>query len=233
MTSEPGGDLLVGDDLGVGVARPGQRHDEDPGAQQLTGAPVEDLRTLAEVDLRRLAGVELQDGGDLWVSGLDAREEAAHRGVRAGEAVAAYQSAVDSGALDSLTPPTRDPLAMWFGQRGDRGRCAHRTQMRAKLGIAGQGRGDVEPARRLGGAAKLRHLAPTHQPDTRNGAVGIAQPHARQYLTIFEHLEPPISHRSLPLSDCAGEDTGEKWWSETSVQQCRRGSIKANMRWRH
>ena len=233
VTSEPGGDLLVGDDLGVAVTRPDQRHDEDPGAQQLTGAPVEDLRTLAEVDLRRLAGVELQDGGDLWVSGLDAREEAAHRGVRAGEAVAAYQSAVDSGALDSLTPPTRDPLAMWFGQRGDRGLCAHRTQMRAKLGIAGQGRGDVEPARRLGGAAKPRHLAPTHQPDTRNGAVGIAQPHARQYLTIFEHLEPPISHRSLPLSDCAGEDTGEKWWSETSVQQCRSGSIKANMGWRH
>ena len=233
VTSEPGGDLLVGDDLGVAVTRPDQRHDEDPGAQQLTGAPVEDLRTLAEVDLRRLAGVELQDGGDLWVSGLDAREEAAHRGVRAGEAVAAYQSAVDSGALDSLTPPTRDPLAMWFSQRGDRGLWAHRTQMRAKLGIAGQGRGDVEPARRLGGAAKLRHLAPTHQPDTRNGAVGIAQPHARQYLTIFEHLEPPIGHRSLPLSDCAGEDTGWKWWSETSVQQCRRGSIKANMRWLH
>ena len=103
--SEPGGNLLVGDDLRVGVTRPGQRHDEDPGAQQLTGTQVEDLGTLAEVDLRRLAGVELQYGGDLWVSGLDACEEAAHRGVRAGEAVAAYQGAVDGGALDSLTPP--------------------------------------------------------------------------------------------------------------------------------
>ena len=91
----------------------------------------------------------------------------------------------------------------------------------------------VEPARHLGGAAKLRHLASTHQPDTRNGAVGIAQPHARKYLMIFKHLEPPIGHRHLPLSNCAEEGTGEKWWSETSAQHCRSGSIKANMRWRH
>ena len=74
---------------------------------------------------------------------------------------------------------------------------------------AGQGRGDVEPARRLAGAAQLRHFAPTHQPDTRNGAVNIAQPHARKYLTIFEHLEAPIGHRHLPLSDCAGEGTAD------------------------
>ena len=233
VTSQPGGDLLVGDDLGVGVTRPGQRHDEDPGAQQLTGARVKDLGTLAEVDLRRLAGVELQDRGHLWVSGLQGCEEAAHRGVRAGEAVAAYQGAVDGGALDALTPPTRDPLAMRFGQRGDRGLRAHRAQVPGKLGVAGQGRGDVEPALRLSGAAKLRHLAPTHQPGTRNGAAGIAQPHASKYLTIFEHLEPPIGHRLLPLNDCAGEGTGGKWWSETSAQRCRSGSIKANIEWLH
>ena len=233
VTSEPGGDLLVDDDLGVAVTRPGQRHDEDPGAQQLTGARVEDLGTLAEVDLRRLAGVELEHGGHLRVSGLDACEEAAHRGVRAGEAVAAHQGGVDGGALDALTPPTRNPLAMRFSQRGDRGLCAHRTQVHAQLGVAGQGRGNVEPACRLGGAPKLCRLAPTHQPDTRNGAVGIPQPHARQYLTIFEHLEPPIGHRPLPLSECAGEGTGEKWWSETSAQQCRSGSIKANIGRRH
>ena len=105
--------------------------------------------------------------------------------------------------------------------------------MHGKLAVGGQRLGDVEPARRLGGAAKLRRLAPTHQPGTGNGAVGVAQPHARKYLTIFEHLEPPIGHRLLPLSECAGEGTGEKWWSETSAQQCRSGSIKANIGWRH
>ena len=194
---------------------------------------LEDLGTLAEVDLRGLAGVELKDRGDLRVSGLEACEEAAHRGVRAGEAVAAYQGTVDGGALDALTPPTRDPLAMRFRQRGDRGLGAHRTQVHGKLAVAGQRHGDVEPARRLGGAAKLRCLAPTHQSGTRNGVVGVAQPHARKYLTIFEHLEPPIGHRHLPLSECAGEGTGEKWWSETSDQQCRGGSIKANIGWRH
>ena len=233
VTSEPGGDPLVGDDLGVGVTRPRQRHDEDPAAQQLPGARVEDLGPLAEVDLRGLAGVELQHGGHLRVSGLEGCEEAAHRGVRAGEAVAAYQGAVDGGALDALTPPTRDPLAMWFRQRGDRGLGAHRTQGHGKLAVGGQGRCDVEPTRRLGGAAKLRRLAPTHQPGTGDGAVGIAQPHACKNLTIFEHLEPPIGHRHLPLSECAGEGTGEKWWSETSDQQCRSGSIKANIGWRH
>ena len=200
---------------------------------QLPGARVEDLRSLAEVHLRGLAGVELKDRGHLRVSGLEACEEAAHRGVRAGEAVAADQGAVDGGALDALTPPTRDPLAMRFRQRGDRGLGAHRTQVHGKLAVAGQRRGDVEPARRLGGAAKLRRLAPTHQSGTRNGAVGVAQPHARKYLTIFEHLEPPIGHRHLPLSECAGEGTGEKWWSETSDQQCRSGSIKANTEWLH
>ena len=46
-------------------------------------------------------------------------------------------------------------------------------------------------------------------------------------------FEPPIGHRHLPLSECAGEGTGETWWSETSAQQCRSGSIKANMGWRH
>ena len=121
VTAQPGGDLLVGDDLGVGVTRPSQRHDEDPGAEQLAGAPVDDLRSLAEVDLRRLAGLERQHGGHLRVSGLKPCEEPAHRGVRAGEAVAAHQSAVDGGALDALTPPTLDPLAMRLGQRGDRG----------------------------------------------------------------------------------------------------------------
>ena len=74
VTSEPGRDLLVGDDLGVGVTRPRQRHDEDPGAQQLAGPPVEDFRTLAEVDLRRLARLELKDRRHLWVSGPRGRQ---------------------------------------------------------------------------------------------------------------------------------------------------------------
>ena len=198
VTSQPGGDLLVDDDLGVGVTRPRQRHHEDPRAQHLTGARVEDLRTLAEVDLRGLAGVELKDRRHLWVSGLQACEETAHRGVRTGEAVAAYQRVVDRGALDTLTPPTRDPLPMRFRQRGNRGLRAHRAQVDGKLAVAGQRRGAVEPAVRLGGATKPRHFAPTHQPNTGNGAVGIAQPHASQYLSIFEHLEPPIGHRLLP-----------------------------------
>ena len=143
------------------ATRPRQRHDEDPGAQVLTDTRVEDLGPLAEVDLGRLAGVELQHGGDMRVSGLEACEEAANRGVRAGEAVAAYQGGVDGGALDALTPPTRHPLAMRFRQRGDRGLCTDRTQGHGKLGVIGQRRGDVEPACRLGGAAKLRRLAPT------------------------------------------------------------------------
>ena len=233
VTPEPRGDLLVGDDLGVGVTRPGQRHHEDPGAQQLTGSPIDDLRTLAEVDLRRLAGVELKDRGHLWVSSLEAGEEAAHRGVRAGEAVAAHQGAVDGGALDALTPPTLDPLAMRLRERGDRGPGAHRAQVHGKLRIPGQRRGHVEPSCRLGGAAKLGQLAPTHQSGTRNGAVGIAQPHASKYLTNFEHLEPPVGHRLLPSSDCAGEGTGGKRWSETSAQHCPSGSIKANIEWLH
>ena len=58
----------------------------------------EDLGALAEVALRRLAGIELQYGGDMWVSSLDTCEEAAHRGLRAGETVAAYQSAADRRA---------------------------------------------------------------------------------------------------------------------------------------
>ena len=148
VTAQPGGDLLVGDDLGVGVTRPGQRHDEDPGAEQLAGAPVKDLRTLAEVDLRRLAGLERQHGGHPRMSGLQTGEEPAHRGVRAGEAVAAHQGAVDGGALDALTPPTLDSLSMRLGQRGDRGLCARRAQVLGELGIPGQGRGGVEPASR-------------------------------------------------------------------------------------
>ena len=76
------------------------------------GAPVEDLRSLAEIDRRRLAGLERQHGGHLWVSGLKPGEEPAHRRVRAGEAVAAHQGTVDGGALDALTPPTRDPLSI-------------------------------------------------------------------------------------------------------------------------
>ncbi len=44
--------------------------------QQLTGARVEDLGPLAEVDLRGLAGIELQHGGHLWVGGLEGCEEA-------------------------------------------------------------------------------------------------------------------------------------------------------------
>ena len=67
--------------------------------QVFSSSPVEDLRALAEVDLRRLAGVELQHGGHLWVSGLETGEEATHRGIRAGEAVAAHQGAVNGGAV--------------------------------------------------------------------------------------------------------------------------------------
>ena len=51
--------------------------------------------------------------------------------------------------------------------------------------------------------------------------------------SIFEHLEPPIGHRLLPLKNCAGEGTGRNWWSETSAQRCRSGSIKANTEWLH
>ena len=92
----------------------------------------------------------------------------------------------------ALTPPTRDPLAMRFRQRGDRGLGAHRTQMHGKLAVAGQRRGDVEPARRLGGAAKLRRLAPTHQSGTRNGAVRNSSPRRSTSL-------PPAREYSLHL----------------------------------
>ena len=75
---------------------------ESPGAALVcrrAGYYRDAVSTLAEVDLRGLAGVELQHGGHLWVSGLKVCEEAAHRGVRASEAVAADQGAVDGGAL--------------------------------------------------------------------------------------------------------------------------------------
>ena len=140
---------------------------------------------------------------------------------------------MNGGALDALTPPTLDPLAMGLRERDDRGLGAHRAQVHGELRVPGQGRGDVEPTRRLGGAPKLGQHAPTHQSGTRNGAVGIAQPHASKYLTNFEHLEPPVGHRPLPLSECAEEGTGGKRWSETSVQHRRSGSIKANMEWLH
>ena len=77
------------------------------------------------------------------------------------------------------------------------------------------------------------HGDATHQSGTRNGAVGIAQPHASKYFTNFEHLEPPVGHRPLPLSECAGKGTGGKRWSEISAQHCPSGSIKANIEWHH
>ena len=62
-----------------------------------------------------------------------------------------------------------------------------------------------------------------------------AQSKARKRCTAwgYRDTEAFAGRRHLPLSDCAGEGTGEKWWSETSVQQCRSGSIKANTEWLH
>ena len=45
--------------------------------------------------------------------------------------------------------------------------------------------------------------------------------------------DPDAEHRRLTQILARQEGTGEKWWSETSAQQCRSGSIKANIGWRH
>ena len=42
-----------------------------------------------------------------------------------------------------------------------------------------------------------------------------------------------IKRAGAALIDAVNDEAGEKWWSETSAQQCRSGSIKANIGWRH
>ena len=84
-----------------------------------------------------------------------------------------------------------------------------------------------------GAAAKRARFTPAHQPDAGDRKVGVTQPHAGKYLTILEHLEPPISHRHLPLNEFAAEDTGCERKSETSANQRRGGSITVNMAWSH
>ena len=56
-------------------------------------------RRLSEVSLYQLSGVELQYGGNYSASHFEDKEEAAGRGVRANEAPASYQRALERGVM--------------------------------------------------------------------------------------------------------------------------------------
>ena len=69
MQAQPGGDLLVEDQLGVLVAAEGEGHDEDVGGAQLAAPRVEEGASRAEVDLSLLARQRMDTHGDRGCGG--------------------------------------------------------------------------------------------------------------------------------------------------------------------
>lgn len=81
----------------------------------------------AEVDLRRVAGLDVERAGGLGRQLLaDVGHQATHGRVAASPAVPALQRRVDGHAREALLNPGRDLAAMSF-QRGDGGADLART----------------------------------------------------------------------------------------------------------
>jgi hypothetical protein len=96
MTAEPGGDGLVAHEFGVLVTRPRQRHHEEPGLEDFACVHIGDGRTSAEVDLHRLARLELQAQRHLgYVVDDLLMQEAVHGRIAAGIAVITHQRGMD------------------------------------------------------------------------------------------------------------------------------------------
>ena len=198
MAVQPRRHGLVEHHLGVLVARPAQRHHEDPGLERLAGARVRHERPGPEIDLHRIAGCEVQPHrGRRRQRGRMRLHEPAHRRIAAAVTMVAAQRGVDGRALRAGLQPTLDlrPERLQGGnaRRHARRTCEHRRQRF----VIGQRRDRIEPAlldRHLAHRARLRT---THQAGAGNLAIRIALPHPQQGLSVLIHLQTPLAHRRL------------------------------------
>ena len=199
MTAEPGGDRLIPDELDVLMAREAQRHHEAPGTPQLATRGIEQEGSGAEVDLRCLAGRELQAYGGLrWPCCVERLQHPPHRRVAAAVAVLATQRRMDRHAGHALLDPPCDESAEWFDGRHGAARALRPTDHGRDVAVRRQRRVGNEPAVPLGKCAQGGHLRPPHQASARDVAIGIALAQAHQNRSILEHLDSPSRHRLSP-----------------------------------
>lgn len=125
-------DALVEDDLALLVATERERHDEEPGAPLRLSQRIEDKADVAEVDLRFLAGGDLDPKERLRVAALELLDEAEERRVASGEAPLAEESE-DGLDLDTGLALLRDERPVDLDERR---RTRRRPVRRPGLGEA-------------------------------------------------------------------------------------------------
>ena len=207
-----------------------QGHDKDPALEQFTGALVGDQGSGAKIHLRGLAWGEVQDDRRLGRALVDALQKPTHGRVAASKAVVAHQGVVNRGALDAGLTPSQDLLAEWLDRRGRSAALGGLGQHLGQGGIIRQRVIGIEPSVLSRRGPQRRRLHPPHQAAARNLAVGIAQAHPHQDLSILIHLKPPIGHR-YPRRQKTDDGSKLKRKFETSALSG--GPINPIRYWRH
>ncbi|MGF6979862.1 hypothetical protein QFZ94_008379 [Paraburkholderia sp. JPY465] len=102
----------------------------------------------------------------------------------------------DRRALHVGVKPAADQIAKRFN-RGDAATRQLRivSEDRCQFGVVRQGPTGIEPAPSERDLPDGLQLPTPHQARAGNVAVGITLTHARQYLSILKHFEPPSTHR--------------------------------------
>ena len=171
MAGQPGGDLLVPDDLGILMPGVTQRHDEKPGRSDLAGVEIDQFGTGAEVDLCGLARCKIKDDRGFGLIIGQGLHKPPHRRVTAGEAVVAHQGAVDGCAVDPFAHPGLD-LRSIGSHRGAAARLLRPLGKRpGKLRLAGQRTGRIKPTLCNGFFADLAGFTPPD--DTCPGKIAV------------------------------------------------------------
>ncbi len=112
VASQPGRHRLIAHELRILMARPGQRHHEEPGLEDFAGMHIGHQRAGAEIDLDRFCRLELQAQRHFRnLQCIELEKETVDRRIAAGVTMIAGECCVNRGALDASCTPLGDLLA--------------------------------------------------------------------------------------------------------------------------
>ena len=194
VTGQPGLDFLVGNDLRILMATPGERHHEDPGLDDLAAVPIGDRGTLAEIDLRRFGDGEVQHDRRLRQRRGDAVKKAIDCVQTAAKAVLTLQCLPNGGHLHALRVPGKHLVAKRLDCRDVVHGCASSLERGSKLPVIGHRARRIEPSSLRGNTPDVGHRCAPDPLRAGDFAVRSTQAQAGNDLTNFVHLEPPVGH---------------------------------------
>jgi hypothetical protein len=178
MQRNPGGGLLIEDQLGVLVAAVAERGDEDVSVAHLPAGRIIQLAHTAKVNLRLFSRRRMHPHKHLWGLGPQLVHEPAHRRITALIVVIVLQVLPNRGHFDALFDPRLHHFAVWLDTRRHAGWLRWLAPRGRQRGIVRQGPLRVQVALRRGPGLILAHRRARQLQVLGDAALALASPQA-------------------------------------------------------